>query len=233
MYRLLLWGLLLCSPLLLAAQSTPVGAWYIYFGNQRIAKNWTWFNEVQYRNFNFGGDLEQLLLRTAVGYNLTEGNNNLALGYGFIHGRPYDSVGHKSSLDEHRVYQQFISRQQFGRFYLLHRYRIEERWIGANADFALRFRYFLSLNVPLNKPTMEARALYLSLYSEIFVGQRSHEISFDRERVYAALGYAVSKDFRVELGYMSQLRAHNARPQLQLVIFNNLPIYRPPADSDK
>ncbi len=227
-----LWGLLLGSPLFLQAQQSPVGAWYIYFGNQRIAKNWQWFNELQYRNFNAGGDLEQLLLRTALGYNLTEGNNNLALGYGFIHGRPYAN-GQKISLDEHRLYQQFISRQQFGRFYLQHRYRLEERWIGANADFALRFRYFLSLNVPLNKPTMEARAFYLSLYSEIFIGQRQQEISFDRERVYAALGYAISKDVRLELGYMSQLRQQNGRGQVQVVVFNNLPFYRPPAAGDK
>ena len=66
------------------AQKTDIGNWFIYFGNQQIDKKWSWWNEVQYRNYNFAGDLQQLLLRTGISYNLTENNNNVLLGYGFI-----------------------------------------------------------------------------------------------------------------------------------------------------
>ena len=63
------------------AQSTDIGNWFLYFGNQKINNRWNWHNEVQYRNYNFAGDLEQLLLRTGIGYNLTENNNNVLLGF--------------------------------------------------------------------------------------------------------------------------------------------------------
>ena len=110
-------------------QQSNFGNWFIYFGNQSIKKNWNWHNEVQYRNYNFIGDLEQLVFRTGIGHDLTENNNNVLLGFAYIYSERYlsDSVG-KISSNEYRIYQQFITRQNFGRFFILHRYRIEERF---------------------------------------------------------------------------------------------------------
>ena len=66
-------------PVYLNAQSSVFGNWLIYFGDKKINNKFNWHHEVQYRNFNFLGDTEQLLLRTAIGYNLTENNNNINL----------------------------------------------------------------------------------------------------------------------------------------------------------
>ncbi len=71
------------------AQKNDLGAWYMYFGNNKISKKLNWHNEIQYRNFDAVGDLEQLLIRTGIGYDLTENNNNVLLGYGFILSQPY------------------------------------------------------------------------------------------------------------------------------------------------
>ena len=71
------------------AQDSDLGNWIIYFGNKQINERINWHHEVQYRNYNAIGDLEQLLLRTGLGYNLTENNNNLLLGYGFIRSENY------------------------------------------------------------------------------------------------------------------------------------------------
>jgi hypothetical protein len=134
------------------AQSSDLGNWLIYFGNKKINSQWNWHHEVQYRNYNAIGDLEQLLLRTGIGYNLTENNNNLLLGYGFIHSQNYlDNTEDKVMVDEHRIFQQFITRQSIARVKVQHRYRFEQRWIE-DTDFRLRFRYFLALNIPVNKP---------------------------------------------------------------------------------
>src|SRR5690349_2133811 len=92
-----------------SAQKSDIGNWFIYFGNQQISKKWNWWTEAQYRNYNAIGDMEQLLLRTGIGYNLSENNNNLLLGYGLILSRPYISnTEEKNKITEHRVYQQFI-----------------------------------------------------------------------------------------------------------------------------
>lgn len=205
------------------AQKNDIGNWFIYFGNQQVNKKWNWWNEVQYRNYNFAGDLEQLLLRTGVGYNLSENNNNLLLGYAFIYGEPYiANTEEKRSTREHRIYQQFITRQKFGRVNIQHRYRLEERFL--ENDFRMRFRYFLSLNIPINKPALEKNAFYISAYNEIFL--HLDKPVFDRDRVYGALGYVINNNFRAEFGMMTQIQETKSRAQFQFVLFNNMPFYK-------
>ena len=207
-----------CSKLI--AQNSNVGNWLIYFGNQKISKNLNIWNEIQYRNYNILGDTEQLLLRVGLGYNLTENNNNVLAGYAFINSKNYIGLtDEKSERNEHRLYQQFLTRNVFGRFNIQHRYRVEERFI--ENDFRLRFRYFLSLNIPLNKKTMEKDAVYLTAYNEIFLNNKKS--IFDRNRIYGGLGYVIHKNLRIETAVMSQIQENKTRPQFQIVIFNNIP----------
>ncbi len=202
------------------SQKSDFGNWLIYFGNQKINEKWNWHNEVQYRNYDFIGDTNQLLLRTGIGYNLTENNNNLLLGYGFISTQKYiPNLEEKVSVNEHRIYQQFITKQNFGRFIVQHRYRIEERFLPN--DFQMRLRYFLGINIPLNKKTMDKNALYLSTYNEIFIN--SVKPIFDRNRLYGAIGFVIDKNFKLEAGFMAQTLENSNRNQFQIVIFNNLP----------
>lgn len=215
--------LFLLIPVSMHAQESAVGNWMMYFGNQKLSDRWTWHNEIQYRNYNFAGDLEQLLLRTGIGYNLSANNNNLLLGYAYIHGEPYTAgTDEKTNVNEHRIFQQLISRQQFGRFYLQHRYRIEERFI--EGDFKMRFRYFLGLNIPITKKEMVSHAVYLSLYNEIFIQPKSPV--FDRDRVYGAIGYVFSSNLKVEAGMMAQLLESSDRAQFQIAVFNTFPLMK-------
>ncbi|TRX23093.1 DUF2490 domain-containing protein [Flavobacterium franklandianum] len=202
------------------AQKTDVGNWFLYFGNQKINNRWNFHNEVQYRNYNFAGDLEQLLLRTGIGYNLSENNNNLLLGYAYIHSEPYIAgTDEKLNTNEHRIFQQFITKQQFGRVNFQHRYRFEQRFI--EDDFKMRARYFLSLNIPINKKAMDKNTIYASAYNEIFINTEGNY--FDRDRIYGGLGYCFSKSLKMELGVMSQIQQNSSRTQFQIMFFNSLP----------
>ncbi len=213
--------LLIWLPMLTYAQASHTGNWWIYFGNQKLSHRWSWHNEVQYRNYNAAGDLEQLLLRTGIGYNLSENNNTALLGYAYIHSEPYlTGSNEKQTILEHRLYQQFVTRQQYGRVYIQHRYRLEQRFM--EEAFRVRYRYFLALNIPVNKKELVKNALYVSAYNEIFI---HHQPSFlDRNRVYGAAGYVIHPYLRVEVGYMSQLLANRSRSQFQIVLFNHLPL---------
>lgn len=199
------------------AQNSQFGNWLIYFGNKEINSKLNWHHEVQYRNYNAIGDLEQLLLRTGIGYNLTENNNNLLLGYGFIRSENYINDD-KIDVNEHRIYQQFITKQEIGRVKVQHRYRLEQRWVD-DQDFKMRFRYFLALNVPLNKKEMAAKTLYLSAYNELFINNKDN--FFDRNRLYGGLGYKMNSNVRFELGYMNQFFGSANRDQLNLIAFVN------------
>ncbi|MBE4948292.1 DUF2490 domain-containing protein [Chryseobacterium culicis] len=200
------------------AQKNDLGAWYMYFGNNKISKKLNWHNEIQYRNFDALGDLEQLLIRTGIGYDLTENNNNVLLGYGFILSQPYVN-GEKKENIEHRIFQQYITKQRFGRFYLQHRYRLEERFL--EDDFRMRFRYMLGLNIPITQKEMLPKTLYASVYNEIFLHFNSPV--FDRNRVYGALGYVINKNMRIEAGYMNQIQENRNRGQIQIGFYNNIP----------
>lgn len=200
-------------PVIGFSQESNLGNWFMYLGNKKLNSNWNIHNEVQYRNYNVVGDMEQLLLRTGIGFNLSPNNNNILLGYGFIRSENYVSTDQKVGNNEHRIFQQFITRQSFNRVSLQHRYRFEQRFLENN--FKLRFRYFISVNVALSKPKIEKNTFYLSAYNEVFI--QSKENQYDRNRVYAGLGYAKNKDFRIELGYMNQLFNKGSRDQINII----------------
>jgi hypothetical protein len=166
------------------------------------------------------GDTEQLLIRTGLGYNLSENNNNIHIGYAYIYNEPYLlDTDQKQNFNEHRVYQQFITRQRFTRFNLIHRYRFEQRFF-AN-DFRLRLRYFLSINMALNHNTMTDKTLYFSLYNEIFIQTKGSDL-IDRNRFFTGIGYRWSSKLRLEIGSMNQLLSNqSSRNQLNVVCFFN------------
>ena len=205
-------------PLFVSSQESNLGNWLIYIGNKSISDRFSWHNEVQYRSYNVIDDLEQLLLRTGVGYDLTENNNNLLLGYGYILSQNYiPETTEKEDVNEHRIFQQFITKQKFQRIGLLHRYRFEQRFV--EDDFKLRFRYFLSLNIALNKPVLTDNTFYLSAYNEIFLNSKDN--IFDRNRLYGGLGYRQNKLVRFELGYMNQFMDNQNRDQINIIMFLN------------
>ena len=200
------------------AQESNLGNWLIYIGSKKINSKFNWHHEVQYRNYNAIGDLEQLLLRTGIGYNLSENNNNLLLGYGFIHSQNYVNADEKVNVNEHRVFQQFVTKQSFSRVKVQHRYRLEERWVE-DADFKMRFRYFLSLNIGLNNKDIVDNTWYASAYNEIFIN--NNQVIFDRNRLYVGLGYKLNKYAKFEIGYMNQFLNNANRDQVNLISFVN------------
>ena len=207
----------LVLPFFALSQDSNLGNWLIYIGNKKLNSKWNIHNEVQYRNYNAIGDLEQLLLRTGVGYNITEGNN-LLLGYGYILSENYiGESDDKVSVNEHRIFQQFTTKQNVGKLSLSHRYRFEQRFV--ESDFKMRFRYFLGLKIPLQYKEDGNNPLYVSLYNEIFLNTKSS--IFDRNRVFGGLGYKFSDALRFELGYMNQFFENSGRDQINLIAFVN------------
>jgi hypothetical protein len=153
-----------------------------------------------------------------LGYNLSDANNNVLLGYAFIYNEPYiGGSNDKTNFNEHRIYQQFITRQNFNKLSLQHRYRFEQRFI--EDDFKLRFRYFLGLNYSLSQKESLEKTFYVSAYNEIFINSEGNY--FDRNRLYGGLGYRFSKNIRSEIGLLNQTLQNSSRNQLNIITFIN------------
>ena len=198
------------------AQDSDLGNWILLFGNKKINNKVNWHHEVQHRNYNAIGDLEQLLIRTGLGYSVAN-NTNLLLGYGFIRSENYTLADEKAVVNEHRIFQQVITKQSVDKLRLQHRYRFEQRFV--EEDFRLRFRYFLGLAYPLKEYAESPKELYLTMYNEIFLNTRDNV--FDRNRLYGGLGYKLNDKLRFELGYMNQFLNNGNRDQINLVCFFN------------
>ena len=204
-----------------------MGAWNMYFFNTTFKESpWGVQGDVQLRNWNIGGDLEQLLLRGGVTYHPKEADIKLTFGYGNVTTGAYGSDQLTSA--ESRLYQEALFPVRFGnRFYTNHRFRYEQRFVEGQ-DLRTRYRYNLFLNIALNNPEMDKGAFYLAFYNELFInGQRSIgdgnpvEV-FDRNRCYAALGYIIKKGLKIQLGVMNQTTDTWSKNQLQLSIHHKM-----------
>jgi len=207
-----------------AQNPNDLGAWYMYFGNFRWKESpWAIHGEVQLRNFKTTQDLDQLLIRSGIQYNSKSGLTSFLAGYASItNGTAGDS---EVTFHENRLYQEMILRQKVGKIGLMHRYRYEQRWIE-NQEFRTRFRYALFLNIPLNsKELSDKGSLYMQVYDEIFInGERpTNAIQlFDRNRLYAGLGYRLEKGLAFQLGFMEQTTNTISKGQLQVGIHQQL-----------
>ncbi|MCH1611311.1 MAG: DUF2490 domain-containing protein [Luminiphilus sp.] len=134
----------------------------------------SWFGvqgDIQYRTWDGGGDLEQLLIRGGFTCRPDTLPGKYTLGVTNITSGQFDQS--KQTKTESRTYQQALIPQRPGKKWLLkHRLRFEQRWVNGQ-DFRTRFSYALFANVPLNRPDLSPCAFYLALYNELFInGQR-------------------------------------------------------------
>ena len=222
------WTLALMCLLLLPepALAEPIdedqlGGWYMYFFSAPNKRGqWGLQGDAQYRNWDLGGDLEQLLLRGGINWRPKSNDATLTLGYANITSGEFGSSDDTDT--EHRIYQEALLTQRIGeRVYLSHRLRYEQRWVDGQ-DFRTRFRYALFMNVPFNRTDLKEGAWYLSLYNEVFIngekdiGEEDKVEYFDRNRLYGAVGYSLSDSLRVQFGYMYQTTDDVDKGQLQL-----------------
>ena len=202
---------------IVAGQTNNLGSWIIYFGNQKINNKWNIQSDFQYRDYRILGQRNQFLARAGLGYNLKAQNHNLLLGYAYVASDSYDEFDLSTGTKiENRIYEQYLYKNKIGSNSLTHRFRLEERFFSS--EFGLRGRYFISLQ----KPIWNKNATYLSMYNELFVDIKGAQ--FDRNRFYTGLGIGITESLRIETGYMIQAQKNITRGQIQLILFNNLPI---------
>jgi hypothetical protein len=154
-------------------------------------------------------NIDQLLLRPAIGYQLTE-NLSIWQGYAWVgyFNQPH-TPPQPAFFQENRIFQQVIYTQKFGGFNFMSRTRLEERWIEHADGTALRFREMLKLSYPL--PMAPDWALVG--YDEIFINLNTVGVSsgkgpgagIDQNRLFLGVNKSFNQHFNVDLGYQNQM----------------------------
>lgn len=216
---------ILLNPLNLFSQTTTIrpncpdgmGAWYMYFMDLQFEDSrWGLQLDLQHRNFDLGGDMEQIMIRGGATYRPENTKVKLTLGLASITSGEFGDG--KSKSMETRIYQEAIIPNKIGnRVYLKHRFRYEQRLVDED-DFRTRYRYNVFLDIPLNSKAIEKNTVYFALYNELFINGRNTKTStvFDRNRSYAALGYGIKDNLKVQAGIMRQSTTDCYKDQLQL-----------------
>lgn len=209
-----------------SVEEDQLGAWYMYFYSADFGEGpFGIQGDFQFRYWDFGSDLEQILLRSGFTFSPKDAGVKFTLGYANItSGVPGES---SERSGENRIYQEALFGQQLGsRFLLTHRFRYEQRWVD-NQDFRTRYRYNIFLNIPLNNTSLSKKTVYAALYNEIFIngqtdiGDGRIVERFDRNRTYLGLGYVIRNGLRTQLGAMKQTTAGWSKWQAQFSLHHN------------
>lgn len=216
-FLLLLYFLLNCTTSL--AQPKSLGCWLNYTNQIQLSKKVGLNIDYQFRNYTFIHDYEQSIVRGAIYYRLEKPQIQFSAGAAYANTSRYLPSGdNKQNTDENRIHQQILIGNKFGRIYINHRYRLEERFF--KKQDLLRFRYNLNLQIPFNKKEIEPGAIYLSMTNELFLHNKIPH--FDRYRIIGEIGYCISPSFRVESGLLWQIFENNNRAQIRFSVFQTI-----------
>ena len=157
-----------------------------------------------------------MLLRTGANYHISPEAIATA-GYAYIGTDPTfeDSPGTIDHIGEHRLFEQFILKNQVGRLAIEHRYRLEQRFLYGDlpSDTQHRARYRLQATYPLGD------IFFLNFYDEIFINLQGE--AFGQNRLYLALGARLSPSVSVQAGYLKNHFSQAHYDRLQLALFWN------------
>lgn len=210
-------------PYILLAQLNinELGSWGMLFNQTRFHDKWSVHSEVQFRSYEIQPNTEQLLIRGGLNFHVNPALV-FAAGYGWITNYKDDEKVFKDqTIDENRIWEQVILKSNMGRVFFEHRYRFEQRWISSatNTNYKNRLRYLLRVTIPLNNKELKKNTLFVGMYNEVFINLTN--VPFDRNRLYAAMGYQVNSATNIQLGYLIQTVGIKSKQYLQLALTFN------------
>lgn len=144
------------------------------------------------------GDFTQLILRTAVGWQLSK---RVSVWQGYAWAPVFEPI----NVNEHRLHQQLSIQGKIRRLQISNRTRLEERWIENNdGRVSIRLRHMVRGMYPLDAK----ERWFLVLSDEAFVTLKGVSngpaTGFDQNRLFVGVSRKLSPSVNAELGYLNQ-----------------------------
>lgn len=190
--------------------TTENAAWVFITHTQNLSEKFKALADVQVRTGNKFIHFQTLLLRGAIGYNISKAHS-IALGYAHK-GDWNEEDGKQKYSPENRIYEQYLFETKIKRTQVAFRFRQEQRFVkeAGEYQFSQRSRAFLSFQIPLAANADFSKGLYTTLQNEIFLNTQNKEkvnnSFFNQNRPFVSIGYRWSKKIDTEIGYMRWLQ---------------------------
>lgn len=169
----------------------------------RLTDKIFWYQENHYRRrssldnrSNFVGRMGQIYNRAGLVY-LFNDQFEVTVGPTLVYNytpNPENPDYLRTTL-EPRLWHQWLFTQSISGIKILHQFRFEHRFkrsnlIGAEYKYTNRYRYKFIAYIPLNKPKMENKTLFIAPSNEIFFQTGKYQLEiFEDNRIYTAIGY--------------------------------------------
>ncbi len=187
------------------AQKKDFGSWNVINTRLTLAPKFEIFNELQLRSQSFYNNHFYYEVKGGISYFINKNFSFLAgIGKYVTYSDP-GSFTKPVSANEFRFWQQLTMNNYLERIKFEHRYRVEQRWF--DTGYRNRFRYRLNAAIPLNGTKIEPKTFYVAAFEELFLTNKAPY--FERNRVFAGIGYQISPYFSVQPGYVYQYDYRN------------------------
>jgi hypothetical protein len=207
-------------------------AWLQSINTITLDKKWSLHLEYQWRREEGLKHWQQSLLRIGANYKLHD-QVILHAGYSWIETFPYGDypIASAGTFPEHRLYEQISFRQPVNKWTFLHRFRIEQRWLGKvepgtdrkieDWNFVHRFRYQFRSQLALW--LKGEKQFFAAMADEIFIGAGKNVGAniFDQNRFFLLTGYKFNKRFTLEGGYLNQTLQQGRRVNDKIIMQRN------------
>lgn len=219
----LTWSLLIVGEAFAQSTSTfnqDFRLWSPVFLTVKLPSSFLAYMEVnpRFADLDDAGHIDQLLLRPAIGYQLTE-KVSIWQGYAWVGNFNQKHTPPQSPFfEENRIYQQINYAHKFPALNTLSRARLEERWIEGAAGTAVRLRLMLRGLYPLpiapEWGVVSYDEVFINLNTVDQVQSRGPAAGFDQNRFFIGINRTFSKYFNMDFGYQNQLLNSRSIPNL-------------------
>jgi len=197
--------------------------WFAYAGQYKVAENWGYHIEAQFRMDNQLEQNLQNLYRIGAVYFISP-SKNLTFGYALVN--TFDS-GKEQFFKENRAWEQYQYNKKWheNKNTMSHRVRLEQRWVGTlgtvdgnvvsmGSNYQNRLRYLNRNLFHITNLKATDEEIYAVLQNEIFVTLGDNKVNsniFDQNRFLIGLGLNYNNHIRLEVGYMNHFVNSNAK----------------------
>ncbi len=189
-----------------------LNTWWSYAGDHPIAGGWSAISEAEIRRTTFLATPHQVVFREAAAYRFSP-HAQASVGYIWTRNARYGDFPAKHAFLEHRTFQQLSLRHALKHLDVDHRFRIEQRWLQDFSQgeayfwrYQNRARYQFRFTLPISRANERGQQWHLFAGDEIMFhfGPNHGAHALNQNRVQAGIGYHLTRNNRVEIGYLNQ-----------------------------